>query len=231
MSHLIAVGSTKRARAQRFGRELDRAMKARGVGRRPVCEAIGSSPTSLMYWRTGRMLPRIETARRLAAALDWPRLEALAIELRQKACQVDGRSFVDDSGSDNRVYCSPACQRVAEKLRIGSTIDKRAAVAERRLVVLTRAVAAYCTSCEPAARCVTPDCELREVSPLPLYASRIDIDPVESRRNGWLHGENRARAASAAQRDIWSHYTPEERAARIAKTAEASKVGRGLVPA
>lgn len=69
------------------------------------------------------------------------------------------------------------------------------------------------------------------MSPLPLFASRIDVEPVASRRNGWAHSENRARAASASQRDIWAGYTPEERAARIAKTAEASKVARGLVPA
>lgn len=231
MSFTIGEGSTKRDRAIRFGRELDRAMKARDVGRRTVAQALGSSQTSIMYWRTGRMLPRLETARRLAAALDWPRIESLAIELRQKRCHVDDVAFVDDSGSDNRVYCSPECQRVAEKLRMGSTVDRRAANAERRLTVHQRAVAAYCAGCEPEGRCVTPDCALRPVSPLPLFASRIAIEPVQSQRNGWLHGEHRAAAASVAQKDIWSSYTPEQRAARIAKTAHASKVGRGLVPA
>jgi len=231
VSHTIGEHSTKRDRAIRFGRELDKAMKARDVGRRPLAQALRSSQTSIMYWRTGRMLPRLETARKLAAALDWPRIESLALELRQKRCQVDEVLFVDDSGSDNRVYCSPECQRVSEKLRMGSSIDKRAANAERRLTVHQRAIAAYCAGCEPEGRCVTPECALRPVSPLPLFAGRIEIAPVQSRQNGWLHSENRAAAASSAQKDIWARYTPEERQARIEKTAHASKVGRGLLPA
>ena len=59
------------------------------------------------------------------------------------------------------------------KRRIGSTIDKRAALAERRLTVHQRSVAAYCAGCEPEGRCVTPDCPLRPVSPLPLYERRL----------------------------------------------------------
>jgi DNA-binding XRE family transcriptional regulator len=229
VSYLIGQTSTKRDRAIRFGRELERAMKTRNVGTRPIAEALGSSRTSIMYWRTGRMLPRMETARRLAAALDWPRLETLAAELRRKRCQVDQIEFVDDSGSDNRVFCSASCQRVSEKLRIGSTVDKRAAVAERRLVVHQQAVAAYCRACEPSGRCVTADCPLRPISPLQLFASQIDIDPVESRRrNRW---DDHREADSVRQTGVWARYSPEERQARIDRAAAASRAARGLVPA
>ena len=229
MSYLIPEHSTKRDRAIRFGRELTRAMRARDVGSRAVAEAVGSGRNSVRHWRDGRMLPRLDTARKLAEALDWPRLAALADELRRKACPIDGLTFVDDSGSDNRLYCSPACQRVAEKQRVGSTVDKRAAIAERRLLAHQRAVADYCAGCEPSGRCVTADCPLRPVSPLPLFDSRLDIEPVRSRRrNRW---EGTGADDSARQTAVWARYTPEERQARIDKAAEASKRARGLVPA
>lgn len=50
MTHLISVGSTKKARAQRFGHALERAMKARDVGTRPLAEALSASRTTIMYW-------------------------------------------------------------------------------------------------------------------------------------------------------------------------------------
>jgi hypothetical protein len=55
VTYTIPLQSTKRDRAIRFGRELERAMKRRGVGRRPVAQALGASETSVMYWRTGRI--------------------------------------------------------------------------------------------------------------------------------------------------------------------------------
>jgi hypothetical protein len=228
VSYTIPVTSTKRDRAVRFGRELERAMQTRGVGARPVAEAVDCGRTAVMYWRTGRILPRLESARKLAEALDWPRLVDLAVELRRKRCEVDDVPFVDETGSDNRRFCSMSCQRVSEKLRTGSTTTHRAANAERKLLVHQRAVAAYCAGCEPAGRCVTAECALRPVSPLPLFESRLDIAPARPKPH---NGYREIGADSARMSRVWASYTPEERAARIAKTAQASKVGRGLVPA
>jgi transcriptional regulator with XRE-family HTH domain len=228
MSHLIPPGSTKTDRGIRFGKELDRAMRARGVGRRLVAAALGSSDTSIMYWRTGRMLPRIATARRLAQALAWPRLASLAVELRRKACLVDGVEFIDDSGSDNRVYCSPSCQRARQKSRVGVDRRARAATAERHLAVHQRAVAAFCAGCEPSGRCVTPECELRPVSPLPLFDRTAEIEPVQARpHNGYREPGQQAAVMSG----LWARYSPQERQARIDRAAEASRRARGLAPA
>lgn len=228
MTHTIPVGSTKSDRAIRFGRELERAMKARGVGTRTIAEPLGSSRTSVMYWRTGRMLPRLETARRLAVVLDWPRLATMAVELRRKACHVCATEFVDDSGSDNRVYCSASCQRVREKLAVG--VDRRtaAALAERKLVVHQRAVAAFCAACEPDGRCVTPECPLRGVSPLPLFEGHIEVEQARAKPH---NGYRAPGADSARQRRVWAEMDPEQRAARIERAAQASKRARGLVAA
>lgn len=230
MTFPIPSTSPKAARAERFARELNRAMKARDVGARPVIDAIGTGRSAIRLWRSGRGLPRLETCQRLAAALDWPRLEVLGRELRTKACEVDAVPFVDDTGSDNRRFCSPSCQRVAEKRRMGSTVDKRAAVAERRLVDHRAAVAAYCAGCEPSGICITADCALRPVSPLPLGERRTtNVEVAASRRrNRW---EDHREADSVRQAGVWARYSPEERQARIDRAAEASKVARGLVPA
>lgn len=225
MTYLIGPCSTKTDRGIRFGRELDKAMRARGVGRRLVASAIGASDTSVMYWRTGRILPRTLTAAKLAEALAWPRLATLASELRRKACLVCGVEFVDDSGSDNRRYCSLSCRSVRGKAVVGVDRRQRAAIAERRLTAHQRAVAAYCAGCEPAGRCVTPDCDLRPVSPLPLLTDRVEIDPVRARpHNGYRAPGQQAAITSG----VWARYAPAEREARIARAAEASRRARGL---
>lgn len=228
MTHTIPTTSTKSDRAIRFGRELEKAMKARGVGSRSIAEPIGASRTSVMYWRTGRILPRIETAGKLAAVLAWPRLQQLAIELRRKACLTCAAEFVDDSGSDNRTYCSASCQRVKEKLRIGEDRRTRAARAERHLTIHQRAVAAYCGGCEPDGRCVTPECDLRPVSPLPLADRPLDIDPARPKPH---NGYRAPGADSTRMSRVWAGLTPEQRQARIDRAAQASKVARGLVEA
>lgn len=228
MTYLIPLTSTKHDRAIRFGHELERAMKKRGVGTRTIAEPLHASRTSVMYWRTGRMLPRIDTARRLAEVLDWPRLASLALELRQKACTVCGTVFADDSGSDNRVYCTPSCQRVKEKGRVGVDRRARAATAERKLILASRAIAAYCSTCEPEGRCYAAECELRPVSPLPLFEERSAITPALPRpRNGY----RTPGADSARQARVWARYSPQEAAERKERAAQASRIARGLVPA
>lgn len=173
MSFTIAPSSPKHARAERYAHELTKAMKARRFGTRTLSAATGCGRTTVMYWRTGRMLPRLDNALRIAEALDWPRLASLAAELRTKQCLVDGVTFVDDSGSDNRTYCSPSCQIVAEKGRNGVPVVTRAAAAERRLTLHVRTVAAFCRACEPEGRCRNSACELRPVSPLVLAKESV----------------------------------------------------------
>jgi len=226
MSVTIPEGSLKSDRAVRFGNELKKALKARGVGMRTVSEATGMGRNAVHNWRDGRNLPRIESCRKIAEALDWPRLAELGISLRQKACDVDGVTFLDNSGSDNRRYCSASCQDVAEKRRKGTPAPQRGAAAERRLLVARRAIAAYCNGCEPSGRCVTAECALRPVSPLPLYDGRLDVPIVQPRPH---NGYREPGVDSARMRRVWAAYTPEERQARIDRTAERSRQGRGLV--
>lgn len=172
MSYLIPEHTTKRRRAVRFGNELDRAMRGREVSSRKLAPALGMSRTSVMYWRTGRILPRVDTARRLAEYLDWPRLITLSRELRKKTCPVDGIEFVDDSGSDNRIYCRPACQELVGKRNAGRPVRVLAVRFERALERHRAAVEAFCRGCEPEGRCRDAECALRPISLLPLADAR-----------------------------------------------------------
>jgi DNA-binding XRE family transcriptional regulator len=230
VTYLITVHSTKAHRAQRFAKALERAMQSKDVGARPIAEALGASRTSVMYWRTGRILPRLETAHRLAAALDAPVLVKLAIELRTKVCPIDDVRFVDDTGSDNRTYCSSSCQSVSQKQRAGRPIRETAVRFERALRRHRDAVAAFCNGCEPEGRCTTADCTLRPVSPLPLVDVGPVIEAVTSKRQGWTDPDRRQRD-SERQTRTWAAMTPEERVARIAAAATASKRARGLLEA
>lgn len=231
MTHLIPLSSTKKIRAQRFGRALEHAMHMRDVGTRPLAEGLQASRTTIMYWRTGRILPRLDKAQEIAAALDWPALVTLMVELRTKQCQVDGVAFVDDTGSDNRVYCSSSCQRVGRKRLAGRDVRASAIRAERALTRHRGAVEAFCRACEPGGWCQAPECELRPVSPLPLVAERVDITPVvTSRGTGWT-SPDRALKASVRQTRTWAAMDPADRAARVERAAEASRRARGLVPA
>lgn len=225
MTHLIPIVSTKSDRAIRFGSELDRAMRTRSVGKRPLAAAIGASETSVMYWRTGRILPRLATAEKLAEALAWTRLAGLARELRAKSCQTCGTRFVDDSGSDNRRYCGLSCRSVKRKSVVGVDRRQRAAIAERRLLAHQRAVGEYCLGCEPDGRCRTADCALRPVSPLPLYGAPPDIVALGP---SLAHGRRAPGAQAASMRSMWARYTPNERAERLARMQSASRVARGL---
>lgn len=213
MSHPILLNQGKRDRAVLFGRELDKAMKRRGVGSIPIRDVGGPSRNTIRSYRAGRNLPRIATARRLADALDWPRLAELALELRTKACPVDRRSFMDESGSDNRIYCSPECQRVAEKKRLGYDRAPTVAKLERRLAMHQEAVAGFCHDCEPNGVCVTVDCALRPVSPLPLGERRAEhVDRAAATPH---NGYRDPGADSARMTRVWDRYTPQERQARI----------------
>lgn len=218
MSHPILLNQGKRDRAILFGRELDKAMKRRGVGSRPITEVGGPSRSALRSYRSGRNLPRVETARKLADALEWPRLAELALTLRTKTCPIDRRPFMDESGSDNRVYCSPECQRVAEKKRVGYQRGEAAAKYERRLRIHQDAVGAFCHDCEPNGVCVTADCALRPVSPLPLGEHRPEHvgQAIARPHNGFRD----PRADADRMSRVWDRYTPEERQARIDKAAE-----------
>jgi len=181
VTYLLADTNPKRPIAQRFGKSLESAMAKRGVGSRTVAASVGAARNSVTNWRRGATLPKVETTRKLAAALDAPVLVNIIRRARTKTCDVCGATFLDETGGWNRRFCSDACRKIMEKGRKGVPVRKRAAVAERRLKAHREAVERMCRECEPDGRCVTDGCPLREVSPLALFESHIDLVPIGRR--------------------------------------------------
>jgi hypothetical protein len=87
-----------------------------------------------------------------------------------------GRTFIDDSGSDNRLYCDGRCQKQAERTRADEAREKPRRETRRGLDVRIRelqaAIDQMCRECEPEGTCRMEDCPLRPVSPLPLDERR-----------------------------------------------------------
>ncbi len=108
--------SPRRVAASRFGAELRKAMLARNVGAKRLSAAIETGTSAVAAWRSGDNLPRTDTAQRLAEALQWPRLLAIAREGRQGSCQRCGTTFVNEGGAPKR-FCSEECRTVDAQLR------------------------------------------------------------------------------------------------------------------
>lgn len=168
MTYRLGPNSPRRGAAIEFGAELRRAMARMKIGRRRlhVMTKIGAS--TIANYRAGLSLPHLDTAHRLADILGDDKLAYLIVKARTFTCPIDERTFVYD-GEGPRTYCSPSCQRVAEKKREGKSSRRRAFAAENRATLLQQAVDAMFRQCEPLSLCRTPDCPLRSASPLPLH--------------------------------------------------------------
>lgn len=106
-----------------FGAELARAMQERGItnlGLRTAAR-IGST-AAVSEWRHGRNMPGIETAQRLADALDWPRIATIVRDARTGRCRQCGTPIIVDAGRP-RLYCTVTCRVIARALRDGAKPD------------------------------------------------------------------------------------------------------------
>ncbi len=219
----VAATSVRALAARRFGVELTRAMKARGVGRRRLAERMGMSSASIIaHWRSGSGLPRLDSVVRLAECLDWDALVEIVRHARENHCDTCGTPFLNEGGKPKR-YCSARCRAVKAKIRSCTPTRQRADLAERRLKEHIAAVAAMCCSCEPDGLCCREDCALRGVSPLPL---RVEVRPEPqpatpapgpygsaeniARTKGAILASNAARWARPGERERFSALMVEE---------------------
>lgn len=165
----VSATSARYLAARRFGAELDRAMRTRGIGRRRLAATMGMRSASIIaHWRSGAGVPRLEKAVQLADALSWDKLVEIVQSARESACDTCGTPFLNEGCGPKR-YCSARCRDVKAKIRSGTSTRQRADLAERRLHEYIAAVTEMCRSCEPEGLCRMRDCALRAVSPLPVH--------------------------------------------------------------
>lgn len=94
-------------------------MTERRIGTKTLAPQCHVAPSAIGLYRAGRNLPTMETADRLAQALDWPTLRDLAQNGRRSTCVLCGRGIVTEGGRP-RLYCGPECQWLAVKRAQGN---------------------------------------------------------------------------------------------------------------
>lgn len=171
-------------------------MAERKVGKRTLAEAADVSLSAVQFHRSGKILPRHAIAVCYAEALSSPDLLQLSLAGRERTCPIDGRSFVDDTGSGNRIYCRDGCRVIARKKRAGRPTRVSAVRHERRSALLQASIDAMCHGCEPDGFCWTVECALRPHSPLPLR-ERLESSLAVSKGNGSARGTRRAAVLKA----------------------------------
>lgn len=229
----LSPDSPRRVDARRFGAELARARKARGIGTRQIQDQVGVSRSTLRQYEAGYNLPSLNVATELAEALCCPRLVELIVAARTQRCPVCGGMFVN-RGTPQR-YCSDRCHGVAQKKRVGVSTAHRADVAERNLAEalstigdFRTAVASMCVECEPEGFCRQPECPLRLVSPLPLSAQIRTRHVVQPAAGPWGSDENRERTLAAIREANGRRWARAgEREAQSARTRQRWARDRG----
>jgi hypothetical protein len=198
VTYVIPPDSPKAVKAQAFGREMVKAMRARDIPLKEVARAAGIGRTALDHYRTGSVMPKSATALAIAEVLDWPKLARIVDEARTFVCSRPGcgRTYRHEGGGPRR-YCTQACVRLATAQRRASTQLRRAGqtddgrhraaaiaqlrsaarIADERAAMAESAIASYCQECEPEGLCRQEECPLRAFSPLPLATREGDGRP------------------------------------------------------
>jgi len=153
MTRPLSPTSSRRLAAKRFGAELDRAMRTRGVGRDRLAAAALVTTSQIANFKAGVNLPRTDTAVRIAEALHWPKLAEISREGRSGACETCGRTFINEGGGAKR-FCSPECVEIKAQMRspapgtqlvrtVKAALERPGAI---RRAELAAAIATYDTS-------------------------------------------------------------------------------------
>ena len=178
MSQPIEPGTPHHELALKLGSLLKQTRAKRKVGSRVLAEAAGVSRTQVMHYEQGRNIPRVETAHRLAQALDEKRIVEYAMAARTRLCK-RCRLPLTVNGGRPPEYCGPACRKAAQP---GTReVEKRRyeqLSQERRTMRL--AIDAMCRQCPDGEDgfCRLADCPLRHVSPLPFYIDKTVVKMV-----------------------------------------------------
>lgn len=124
----LSAESPRREAARRFGLLMRKTMAKRKVGTHPLAAATGCATSAIACWRGGQNLPRLETALRVAEALEEPRLAQIVRECRTGTCEGCGRSFLNEGGKPRR-FCRDDCRDASYRNRNANSGVKARATA------------------------------------------------------------------------------------------------------
>lgn len=227
----------QQGRARILGAKMQKLLADHHMPITEFARRIGSNYSVVNKWITGSSLPRLEMADAISDALGDPKLTHYIQRAWTYKCDVCKMEFVRAEFRNQRIYCSPQCRRVARKVSnySGGSKPKRSPL-EAEALLARIAVSAFCNACTGNdGVCRVSDCELRPVSPLPLFDMqqmrreqlRNDLVKYDSKKRSeaakriWADPAYRQRQ-SEIQRKARKSWTPERRKAH----AEAIKAGR-----
>ena len=236
MTYVVTPGTTKAMQAKKWGEEMVRACRARNISYNELGRVIGHGHTAIDHYKKGDILPRTETALAIADTLNWPRLKTMILEYRTYTCAREGctQTFRNDGGGPKK-YCSSACLRIADNLRMAERrrrqagqldSDRLRSAAQRRmkgviatlqgeLAVMHGYVESMCLSCEPSGTCRQIDCALRPISPIPYHDHTAEPKTDRERRSDtWT--DSRRESHRQAMNRRWSQ--PGAREAQAARS-------------
>lgn len=227
----------QQGRARLLGAKIQKLLTDKHMAITEFARRIESNYSVVNKWVTGSSLPRLEMADAIADALGDPKLTHYIQRAWTTKCAVCKLEFIRTEFRNQRMYCSPQCKRVARKISnySGGSKPKRSPL-EAEALLARIAVTAFCNACTGnEGVCRVSDCELRPVSPLPLFdlqqmrrdQLREDLVKYDKQKRSeaskriWADPAYRQRQ-SEIQRKAREAWTPERRKAH----ADAIKAGR-----
>lgn len=170
MTFKKVIGMTNLQRREYFASELKMALERNNLSLPALAREVGIKYSRVHHWATGRSLPSIHIVQKICDVLGDEEIMRAAIKANTRKCLNCGTDYVQESSQGRSSLCSARCRRQSNRLlsKTGkSSVTMAEYVAED---VYKKAVAAYCNGCQPAGICLTPECELRPISPLPLFS-------------------------------------------------------------
>lgn len=189
--------------AEEFKKMLDRNNTTAAI----ISRQLGIKYSRLHHWLTARSMPSIHIVQTICDHYGDEEIMKAALLANTRKCSNCSKDYVQESSQGKSFLCSAECRNQSRRLldKTGkSSVKSVQYIAEN---LYEKAVDAYCNGCQPAGICLTPECELRPVSPLPLFSA-------SEAKNG--SGANWTAERTATQRQHMIKLQPKLVAARLA---------------
>lgn len=161
-------------KARAFAVEFRKAIKARGLTHKEFAAQLGCAPNWLSRYSNAHSVPTMDRAIEIADLLMWPAIIDRVKDYASRNCELCGTPFLQVSQQLKKRFCTNACRATYHSRKMRGNDEVKERFGRMRLRVYAERIAAYCKECTGSEGvCREPECELREVSPLPLATARF----------------------------------------------------------
>ena len=157
-------------RRKYFAAELKKALDRNNLTISQLAREVGIKYDRVHHWVSGRSMPSIHVVQQICDALGDEEIMIAAVRVNTRICSNCSKEYVQESSQGRSFLCGADCRQQSNRLKEKtgkSSIQLTQYVAQDEYKL---AVDEYCKGCEPAGICVTPQCALRPISPLPLFS-------------------------------------------------------------